>query len=158
MAFLRAAGSLAGLARSAQRSSLSFNAGRVVSQRALYAAEAAPEVVSDTDGSVTQVRCLTPCLGLSRAPSPPFMLAPETGPARWGVWARPRDVPGFGRECSRPTAVLTSPACVIAVVALLMSFNSLHFPPPTTGDRCGGGCALRGQAPPHSVRPGGSGP
>ncbi|KAK2078009.1 atp2, beta subunit of the F1 sector of mitochondrial F1F0 ATP synthase [Prototheca wickerhamii] len=55
MALLRAAGSLAGLARSAQRSSLSFNASRVASQRALYAAEAAPVPASDTDGAVTQV-------------------------------------------------------------------------------------------------------
>lgn len=104
MALLRAAGSLAGLARSAQRSSLSFNASRVASQRALYAAEAAPVPASDTDGAVTQVRCLPDCLGLSRRPRPGATLAPEMGSA-WCHDARTvRDSPGLHPRwaCQRP--------------------------------------------------------
>jgi hypothetical protein len=64
MALLRAAGSLAGLTRTAQGPSSALACGRVLTQRALYAAEAAPEAVPDVDGSVTQVRWPVWGLGL----------------------------------------------------------------------------------------------
>lgn len=58
MALLRSAGALAGLTRSTLGRSSAVKTGPVFAQRALYAAEAAPEAVSDVDGSVTQVRWL----------------------------------------------------------------------------------------------------
>lgn len=79
MALLRAAGSLSGLARSAQGTSPALACSRVVAQRALYAAEAAPEAAPETDGSVTQVRRSPDRLG-----SLPFSPRP-------GLWQVPSD-------------------------------------------------------------------